>query len=118
MNHPRKQCLKVREAQANLLREKSGHASMNAAPPVMLTTRIALQRLCAGTGCRVGIETLYCWIAARKINSVRVGRRIFIPVEALDNLVEKCLAGKRLYRMVDNPIENCLVGESLKTAPE
>jgi excisionase family DNA binding protein len=64
---------------------------------LMLTPRLALRRLCAGTGCEIGIETLYLWIATGKIDSVRTGRNILIPVEALDNLIERCLRGERLY---------------------
>src|SRR5260370_33566392 len=98
MNHPRKRCLKVREAQPKLLGGKPGHTSMNAAPPVMLTPKIATRRLRAGTGCEVAPGSIYVWIAAGKIDSIRVGGRIFIPVDALDNLIEQCLAGKRLSR--------------------
>jgi len=64
---------------------------------LMLTPRLALRRLCRGTGCRVCIETFYLWIKASKIDSVRVGGRIFIPVEAVDDLIESCLRGERLY---------------------
>ncbi len=63
---------------------------------LMLTPRLALRRLCAGTGCEIGIETLYLWIATCKIDSIRTGRNILIPVEAVDNLIKLCLAGERL----------------------
>jgi excisionase family DNA binding protein len=63
----------------------------------MLTPRLALARLCKGTCCRVCMQTFYMWIAAYKIRSFRVGGRIFIPVTEVDELIEKCLAGDRLY---------------------
>ena len=62
----------------------------------MLTPRHALLRLCKGTGCRVCMVTFYLWIAADKIPSFRVGGRIFIPVAAVDYLIEKCLNGEGL----------------------
>jgi excisionase family DNA binding protein len=64
---------------------------------LLLTPRLALRRLCARTGCVVPLGSLYLWIAAGKIDSVRAGGRIFIPVEAVDDLIEQCLRGEQLY---------------------
>jgi hypothetical protein len=117
MNHRDKQSRKVRKAKPNLFVDKLNQvlgamkaanevkavvpepldmSVMRAAPLVMLTPRIALRRFYAGTGFEIARETLYLWIKTEKLYSVRMGRRIFIPVEALDNLVKQCLAGDRL----------------------
>ncbi len=118
MNHRDKQSRKVRKAKPNLFVDKLNQvlgamkaathevkavapepldmSLMRAAPLVMLTPRQALRRFYAGTGFEIARETLYLWIKTEKIYSVRMGRRIFIPVEALDNLVKQCLAGERL----------------------
>jgi hypothetical protein len=73
---------------------------MGAAPQVMLTPRQAIRRFCAGTGYEIQRRTLYLWIKAEKIYSVRVGQRIFIPLETLDNLVRQFLAGERFWRVL------------------
>jgi hypothetical protein len=118
MKHPDKQSRKVRKAKPNLFVDKTNQVlrAMKAAgdevkavvpepldmsvmrptPPAMLTPRQALRRFYAGTGFEIARETLYLWIKTEKLYSVRMGRRIFIPVEALDNLVKQCLAGDRL----------------------
>lgn len=119
MNHPRRRSRKAQEASSKLLPEKlnpgfisteaatdelknvgphpTGSSTVHAAPPLMLRPRIALRRLCRGTGCEVGLSTLYLWIATGKIDSVRVGDRIFIPAQVVDNLIERCLMGDRMY---------------------
>jgi len=118
MNQHDKQRPDVREARASLLRDKPnpklpstevatpeeknvapdppGSSVVQAAPPLMLRLRIALRRLCRGTGCEISIQTLYLWIAMGKIDSVRVGGRIFIPAQTVDNLIETCLQGDRI----------------------
>lgn len=116
MNHPDKKSRKVRKARPNHIAEKmkailsameaAGKGVKPAGPhppdlsvmraaarPVMLTPRAALPRLRAGTGCPIARRTLYLWLKEEKIYAVRMGRRIYIPIEALDNLIKDCLAG-------------------------
>ena len=117
MNHPVNKRRKAREAMPNLSigEPDLGFLSMKAArneetldpngspgppaSPLMLTPRIAWQRFCAATGSRVGMRTFYQWIAKEEIYSVRTGRKLLIPAEALDNLInlmKQCLAGGML----------------------
>jgi hypothetical protein len=115
MNNQARQSRKVRGATPNLLVEnlKAVLGAMKAAtqdvkavvpvpldvsvtrpaPPVMFTPKAALPLLRAGTGCPIARETLYLWIKMEKVYAVRMGRRIYIPAEALDDLIARCLAG-------------------------
>jgi hypothetical protein len=60
---------------------------------VMFTPKAALPLLRAGTGCPISLNTLYLWLREEKVYAVRMGKRLYIPVEALDNLIERCLTG-------------------------
>jgi len=64
-----------------------------AARPVMLTPKAALPMLRAGTGCPIAIETLYMWIKTEKLYAVRMGARIYIPLDALNSFIKDSLAG-------------------------
>ena len=59
--------------------------------PKMLVPRIAWVRFYQRTGMSVDRATFYNWLASGKIYSVRVGRSIFIPVQALEEFIKKCL---------------------------
>ena len=116
MNHPGKKIRRVRKTTLNPIAQKqkailrameaAGKAVKTTVPnppdlsvmraaarPVVLTPMAALPRLRAGTGCPIARETFYLWLKTEKIYSIRMGRRIYIPLEALDNLIKDCLAG-------------------------
>jgi excisionase family DNA binding protein len=71
---------------------------LNRAPatPLMLTPTVAWRRLCARTGSGVTRQTFYRWIRNGSLYSVRMGKRIFVPIERLDDLIKKCLTGEKL----------------------
>ncbi|MHB8654127.1 MAG: hypothetical protein ACYDA9_09635 [Terriglobia bacterium] len=120
MNHPDKKIRKVRKATRDPVAEMqkaissameaAGKAVKTAVPnppdlsvmraaarpvarPVMLTPKAALPMLRAGTGCPIAIGTLYTWIKTEKLYAVRMGARIYIPLDALNNFIKDCLAG-------------------------
>jgi len=66
------------------------------ATPLMLTPTLAWRRLCAKTGGGVTIQTFYRWIGNGSLYSVRMGRKIFVPADKVDILIEHCLAGDDL----------------------
>lgn len=66
------------------------------ATPLMLTPTVAWRRLCAKTGGGVTIQTFYRWLGNGSIYSVRLGKRIFVPIDKVDDLIENCLAGEDL----------------------
>jgi hypothetical protein len=66
------------------------------ATPLMLTPTLAWRRLCARTGGGVTIQCFYRWIGNGSLYSVRLGKRIFVPIDKVDALIENCLAGEDL----------------------
>ncbi len=66
------------------------------ATPLMVTPIQAWHTLCARTGGGVNLHSFYRWIEQGRVYSVRMGRRIFVPIEALDDLIKRCLMGERL----------------------
>ena len=64
--------------------------------PEMVTPRNAWRRLCGHTGCEVDIRTFYRWIGNGRLYTVRLGRSIFVPLSALETLIENCLRGESL----------------------
>lgn len=41
-----------------------------------------------------GLSTFYRWVSTRKLSSVRMGYRLFIPLTALEDLIKRCRAGE------------------------
>jgi len=66
------------------------------AAPLMLTPTVAWRKLCARTGCGVTLRCFYRWIGNGSLYSVRLGGKIFVPRDQLDELIEKCFAGENL----------------------
>ena len=64
-------------------------------PAAMLVPQRAWQILCQRTGCQVCRATFYRWISTGNVYSVRLGFRIFVPITALEHLIEQCLSGER-----------------------
>jgi len=74
----------------------SGPGGSHADPPETpraFSVRAAWRILCARTGCPVHLDTVYRWISQGRVNSVRMGKRIYIRVEVLDDLVKDALMG-------------------------
>ena len=61
----------------------------------MLVPCRAWQILCRRTGGQICRATFYRWLSTGKVYSIRLGYHIFIPVPALEELIEQCLAGER-----------------------
>jgi|SRR5579859_413750 len=94
--------VKVRITQANATAgqriSKSPADKLRQAPatPLMLTPTMAWRKLCAKTGGSVTIQTFYRWIGNGSVYSVRMGKRIFVPIDNVEKLIETCLAGEDL----------------------
>lgn len=80
------------EVQAHSAEKVSGIPS---GIPEMLSPAAAWRSLCARTGGLVALVTFYRWVRCGKVYSIRLGKRIFIPREALDDLIKNCLNGER-----------------------
>ena len=77
-------------------RSPAGNLRQSPATPLMLTPTVAWRRLCARTGGSITIQTFYRWIGNGSVYSVRMGKRIFVPVDNVEKLIETCLAGEDL----------------------
>jgi len=64
--------------------------------PEMFSPRQAWRRLQASTGCEIAIGSFYRWIRSGRLYTVRLGGKIFVPVSALESLIENCLRGESL----------------------
>jgi hypothetical protein len=101
------QTLRIRITQANARATKPGSkdsADQSRQPPsaaLMLTPTVAWRKLCAKTGCCITIQTFYRWIGSGNIYSVRLGKRIFVPIAELDELIEKSFAGENVKSIPD-----------------
>ncbi len=79
---------------------KSGPSGVGRTPvrspgtSLVITPTVAWRRLCARTGCGICLETFYSWVREGRIGSIRMGKKIYIRVEALDALVKRCLDGE------------------------
>src|SRR5579859_4650239 len=94
--------VKVRITQANttaaqpITRSPADKLRQAPATPLMLTPTAAWRKLCAKTGGSVTIQTFYRWIGNGSVYSVRMGKRIFVPIDNVEKLIETCLAGEDL----------------------
>jgi len=66
------------------------------AHPTMLNPTAAWRLLCARTGGGIALGTFYRWIRDGRVVSIRMGRKILVPVAMMDQLIEKCLNGEEL----------------------
>jgi len=62
----------------------------------MLHPRNAWKRLCAATGCKICMGSFYRWIRTGRLYTVRLGGKVFVPLSALETLIEHCLRGESL----------------------
>lgn len=60
-----------------------------AVPPTMLVPATALRILCRRTGGTLSRATFYRWIAEGRVRSMRLGKHIFIPLPALEELIRQ-----------------------------
>jgi excisionase family DNA binding protein len=67
------------------------------ATPLMLTPTAAWRTLCARTGGGIALGSFYRWIRDGRIFSIRMGRKILVPVETMDEVIEKCLSGEEWF---------------------
>ncbi len=56
----------------------------------MVIPQTALRILCHRTGGTISRSTFYRWLSSGKIPSIRLGTRIFIPWQAIEELIRKC----------------------------
>lgn len=64
-------------------------------PPTLLTPKHAWTLLCRKTGASLSRTTFYRWLREGRILTVRMGYRLFVPIGALDEFTDRCLAGER-----------------------
>jgi hypothetical protein len=62
----------------------------------MLHPRSAWRRLCADTGGHITIGTFYRWIRIGRLYTVRLGGKVFVPLSALETLIDHCMRGESL----------------------
>ena len=73
--------------------DPSNRLDRSPATPLMVTPTAAWRRLCARTGCGVTLQSFYRWIRNGSVHSVRLGGRIFVPLEGVNEIIRRCLAG-------------------------
>ena len=74
--------------------EMGGTSRPGSRVPAMLNPTCAWKSLCARTGGRIARVTFYRWVKNGKVFSIRLGHRIFIPVTALEDVIQECLSGE------------------------
>jgi hypothetical protein len=62
--------------------------------PVMLTPVAAWHHFCARTGGSISLMSFYRWIRNGKVCAVRVGKKFYVPLRILDELIKRCLEGE------------------------
>lgn len=70
-----------------------GPASPSAAP-LALTIPAAWRTLCRRTGCSITLRCFYKWVLKGRVDSVRMGEKIFIRAGVLDRLVDQAFHGE------------------------
>jgi excisionase family DNA binding protein len=61
--------------------------------PPLLPPPTAWRILHRRTGGRVSRSTFYRWLESGKIYSLRMGNRIYIPWQTLQEIIQRCLEG-------------------------
>jgi hypothetical protein len=62
----------------------------------MLNPTAAWRVLCARTGGGIALGTFYRWIRDGRMTAIRMGKKIQVPVQMLDIVIDKCLNGDEL----------------------
>ena len=60
----------------------------------MLSPMQAWRQLCARTGGTIAPSAFYRCISDGKLYSVRMGFKIFIPIAAMEDFIQRCLDGE------------------------
>lgn len=60
----------------------------------LLSPPNAWRVLCRRTGGHVSRSTFYRWVESGKVFSLRFGSRIYIPWQALEEVIGRCLSGE------------------------
>jgi hypothetical protein len=77
-------------------RESAQFTSSNGIVPLtLLTPKHAMRLLRLKTGVTCSQASFYRWISEGRILTVRMGYRLFVPVSAVEECVQRCLAGER-----------------------
>ena len=63
------------------------------ASPLMISPLQGWRQLCERTGGTIHYAVFYDWIKEQRIYSIRMGGRIFIPIAALEEFIQRCLRG-------------------------
>jgi hypothetical protein len=64
--------------------------------PPLVSPPNAWRTLHRRTGGHVSRSTFYRWLESEKVYSVRFGSRIYIPWQALQDVIRRCLNGEEL----------------------
>ncbi|HEV2351030.1 MAG TPA: hypothetical protein VG028_14410 [Terriglobia bacterium] len=64
------------------------------ATPLMMNPTAAWRILCAKTGGGIALGTFYRWIRDGRVCTIRMGRKILVPVNMFDDVIQKCLGGE------------------------
>jgi len=62
----------------------------------LLTPQQAWRLIIRQTGGSLSKTTFYRWLNQGKLYSMRLGWRIYIPLESVNEVVKRCLSGERL----------------------
>lgn len=82
-------------ASANPVRLSVAHrARITPVSPVMLTPVAAWHHFCAKTGGSISLISFYRWIRNGRVCAVRVGKKFYVPLGILDDLIKRCLEGE------------------------
>ncbi len=60
----------------------------------LLTPTHAWRVLCRRTGAPVSRTTFYRWLDSGKIYSVRMGQRLYVPWQTIEDVIRVCLEGR------------------------
>ena len=64
--------------------------------PVLLSPPQAWRILHRRTGSHVSRSTFYRWLESGKVYYVRMGTRIYVPWQVLEEIIQRCLQGEPL----------------------
>ena len=64
--------------------------------PQLLPPTAAWRILCRRTGGRVSRSTFYRWLDSGKVFSLRMGTRMYVPWQVLQEVIGRCLSGESL----------------------
>ena len=78
----------------SLLPGASSQAGQGTAPGQLLSPPSAWRILRRKTGGHVSRSTFYRWLDSGRVYSLRFGSRIYVPWQALQEVIRRCLSGE------------------------